>query len=233
MKVAAGVSVLMDVEEETPWTLLATEWTLTFPPGESPALDIVQRIRREFFPEYVPLWCRKIYRDPGGHEVVAGWHVIGEWAPTHDDPWKDPVAVQLPPAPTELYPFQGGVVFELRSLVNTWEPGSRGSRLCAPPDALPYDMRVFHWMQEVDRHITREFGTFKQKVMGQMDRQQERQDKDVAHVEEEARLSLHDDRHMIRRAINEGNIFEAPKEHAPFVGGPSTVFKGPKEVPKP
>jgi len=217
---AAGVLAgPVDVAARRPWYLLSTEFTLTFPPGQAPDLEIVQRIRREFFAEYVPLWCRRVYKDPSGHEVITGWHVVGEWVPAQDDPYSEPVSVQLPSAPTELYPFTGGVVYEVHggAFCDEWAPGSRGAEEGAPPDALPYDMRVYHWMLATDRWLNREYGTLKQKGKERLAAIKEKERRHLEFVEEEARLSLNDDRHMLKRAIEQGRFTDPPKGPQPYV----------------
>ena len=86
-------------------------------------------------------------------------------------------------------------------------------------------MRIFKWMQEV-HHIATAPGTLKQKAMAKLAAQEEKEARELAFIEEEARLSLHDDRHMIRRAI-EQELFDAdpPKEPQPYVQAQG-VFPG-------
>src|SRR6185503_10732953 len=181
-----AVSALEAVDEERPWKPLQAEFTVNFPPGMSPDLAIVERIRREFFAEYVPLWVRKPYKNPAGHLVVAGWHCIGEWAPLHNDPMKEPRNVDRPLVPTPLFPFQGGVVYDLLTMCDLWAPGSRGERLNAPPDFVPYDERVYHFMQATDRVVSREYGNLKQKVKTRIDLRKAAEDKELERVEENA-----------------------------------------------
>ena len=211
--------------DEKPWTLLATEFTCVFPPGEDPSPQLVRQIR-VFDPNFVPLWLRKTYHDPQGTEVTFGWHCLGRWASIADDPSRDPIKLERPSHKSVLFPFEGGVVYDQRTVCDEWAEGSAERRLMCPEVYLPFDERLVAWCNAAHRRLMREIGGIKQKVLDSIDAQAETEQKAVATVEDDARRSLRSDRHMIRRAIDDGlTTPDPPEDPQPYVQA-DKVYEG-------
>lgn len=214
----------VDSGEKT-WTLLATEFTCVFPPGQEPDLHLVRQIR-VFDPNFVPLWLRKTYHDPQGIDVTFGWHVIGRWAPMADDAGRPPIKLERPTRKSVLFPFEGGVVYDQRTICDEWAEGSKERRLMCPEVYVPFDARLVRWMDAAHRRLMREQGGIKQKVLDSIDLQAAAEGKAIATVQDDARRSLHSDRHMIRRALDEGlTAPDPPKDPKPYVQA-EKVFEG-------
>lgn len=212
-------------DDERLWTLVSTEFTCVFPAGEGPAPHLVRKIRA-FDPNYVPLWMRKVYKDPGGTELAFGYHVIGRWAPMPDDEGRLPLRIERPLLKSVLFPFEGGVVYDQKTICDEWTHGSKERRLKCPDIYVPFDRRLVTWMDAAHRRLMREQGNAKQKVLDEIDRQKAVETKALETVEDDARRSLNSDRNMIRRAIDEGRLSDDPApDPKPYVQA-TTVFEG-------
>lgn len=212
-------------QDEKPWTLLATEFTCVFPPGMEPDLHLVRQVR-VFDPNFVPLCLRKTYHDPQGVEVTFTWHCIGRWASVADDEGRDPIKLERPSRKSLLFPFEGGVVYDQRTVCDEWAEGSKERRLMCPEVYLPFDARLVRWMEAAHRRLMREIGGIKQKVLDSIDQQTAAEQRAIDTVEDDARRSLRSDRNMIRRAIDEGQLAaDPPKDPQPYVQA-DKVFEG-------
>lgn len=206
------------------WTLVDTEFTLVFPAGEEPAAHLVREIRA-FDPNFVPLWLRKTYKDPQGFEVCVGYHVLGRWAAIADDESRLPLRLERPALKTVLFPFVGGVVYDQRTICDEWREGSEQRRLKCPDIFVPFDNRLVRWAAAAHRRLMREAGAIKQKVLDGIDARTAAEAKGVESVQAEARHSLKGDKNMIRRAIDQGKLTDAPKDAQPYVQA-TKVFEG-------
>lgn len=211
--------------DEKPWRLLATEFTCVFPPGEEPDAGLVRQIR-VFDPNFVPLWMRKTYHDPQGVELTFGWYVIGRWAPIADDESRDPIKVDRPSRKSVLFPFEGGVIYDQRTVCDEWAEGTRERSLLCPDIYVPFDARLVRWMDAAHRRLMREEGGIKQKVLNSIDLQAAAEQQALVTVEDEARRNIKRDSGLIRRAIAENRLAaDPPKDPQPYVQA-DKVFEG-------
>jgi hypothetical protein len=222
------MSLLANIEQvdsdEKPWTLLATEFTCVFPPGEEPNPSLVREIRT-FDPNYVPLWLRKTYKDPQGVEVTFGWHCIGRWAPIADDDSREPLRLERPGRKSILFPFDGGVVYDQRTICDEWAEGTPERALMCPDIYIPFDQRLVTWMNAAHRRLMREEGT-KQKTLDDIDARLAAEQKAVETLEDDARRNLKRDKNLIRRAIDEKRLAADPApDPQPYVQA-DKVFEG-------
>lgn len=211
--------------DEKPWRLIATEFTCVFPPGMEPDLALIRQIR-VFDKNYVPLWLRKTYHDPQGEVVTFGWHCIGRWVSIADDDGREPIKLERPSAKSVLFPFEGGVVYDQRTICDEWAEGTPQRALMCPDIFIPFDPRLVRWMDAAHRRLMREEGPIKQKILDSIDLQAAAENKAVDTVEDEARRNLKRDRGMIRRAIDESRLAaDPPKDPQPYVQA-DKVFEG-------
>lgn len=194
------------------WRVLTlADYTCVFPAGFEPDREIVDAIRREVYPWYVPLWVRKRYRAPTGQLLLMGWHAIGRWTPHADDAFKDPVNA---PRPTVGFPFEGGVVYSQRTLAIAWPKGSLGRRLLVPPLGIPFDWDLLYWMKAAGYRLLRRPGPIKQDILLADAAASEVKRAHLASVQANARARLKSDRALVRRGVDEElHKIEHPRQY--------------------
>lgn len=223
------MGLLEDLEQvdptEKPWTVAEVNFSLNFPGGQEPDPGLVKQIR-VFDPYFVPLNLRKAYRDPSGQEVVFNYHCIGRWAPIADDESRDPIKVDRPSRKSVLFPFEGGVIYDQRTVCDEWAEGTRERSLLCPDIYVPFDARLVRWMDAAHRRLMREEGGIKQKVLDSIDLQAAAEQQALVTVEDEARRNIKRDSGLIRRAIAENRLAaDPPKDPQPYVQA-DKVFEG-------
>lgn len=202
--------------------------SLTFPVGEEPDPAMVAAIRREFFPEYVPLYVTKLYVAPDGSHVPLGYHAIGRWARYPDDDteedWDEEIKRWVPRGQVPLrvlrpirFRFRGGVIYEQRILENAWPEHTRERACNWPAVALPVHWGLFDWMQAAQWRLMRQLRMAKWDILDAVAARDYLEQRDLQKVQGEARHRLRGDRNMIGRAIDQKKFDDAPPGRKGFV----------------
>lgn len=98
-------------------------WSLTFPDGQGPPQSIVADIRK-FMPNYVPLWCTRVFVGPDGVKETFTYNVIGMWRLSPDEDCPDFHRILKGLVIPFDFPFKGGVIYEQHTISAPWPDGS-------------------------------------------------------------------------------------------------------------
>lgn len=204
-------------QAETYWKgPLEVQWSLTFPIGQEPAPEVVRAIRA-FYPQYVPLWCVRVHLHPDGREKRPfGYHVIGRWRESPDADYPDPWRIVKVDRPSG-FPFRGGVIYEQRTVSAPWPDHSREKALNTPDRALPgpVHMEFANWMKEMYYEARGALeglqSRLKRRALDKVTAEAEALEK----LEEDKQYELMQYRTLWNRAIDEGRLFDEPREYQP------------------
>jgi hypothetical protein len=188
------------------WYLVGISFSAVFPPGCEPDWDLVREVRREFHPEFVPLWMVREYRPPYGSNMEFGYYVLGRWAKTIDEDQESRLPLNvMRPDRSANYPFVGGYIYDQRTWSYQWPKESRGAKANFPEIARPFDRRTVDWMREAHYALMRKDEGFKRQWKRRQREIKEAEDRELRNLEEEARLRLKDDNEATK-AIKEGTL---------------------------
>lgn len=188
------------------WRQVGEVWSTVFPVGQDPDPAIVHAIRSEFLPHYVPLFHRKVFQSPTLRIVKFDYHAIGVWYPYPPD---ERIPVRLEARDPQWLPFHGGIVLCDRIVDSPHAEHSQAFRDNLPAVPIDYSWDLYHWMKAAHWDKVRSLKTdkewkesAKEKAL-EPDRQAE---KAMLEADRDAGLKLHDDRYMIRRAIEQKKL---------------------------
>lgn len=122
------------------WVKKSTTWHYL---ADAPR-PTLQFFHDEIHHDFVPLWVKKVYEAPNGHEETFGRHVIGLWIPNCKDPTLQEQLVSPLIAdhlPEGWPPRLASLVYQVRTLAGPIHPDGR------PGDYEPYDGYVISWMK--------------------------------------------------------------------------------------
>jgi hypothetical protein len=203
------------------WAEIDSYWSCIFPVGFEPDPAIVNAIRSEFQPNYVPVFHRKVFRTPANGIRYFDYHVLGLWYPTiQEEVPDDPEQRVGGYVPLKLLnrgpwcPFHGGYVYAQRTFHYPLDLKSKEHLDGLPPIPIDYGWDIYHWMKAAhwdrthDNSETEKQQKARLEAADQADRDAEQRELD--RVNENARLKLYDDRYMIRRAIEQKKFDDPP-----------------------
>jgi len=181
---------------------------------------------REAWPNYVPIRCRKIYKNPAGVEETVDYYVIGSYVEHPTEEYKDDYLV-LQGSTSALPAAWVHKVQALRILQGEWPKGSVPFVLCAPNPPLPMGPHIVEQMQ-----MARKFFDPGIKIEGDEVRQSEfmsdkvaqliasigrKDDEDLRRADEEVAYRIRHDWKQWRKAIENGRLAPEPPSPKPFV----------------
>ena len=208
--------------------------------NESIDPGLVKRIR-SFWPEYVPLLCRRRYVTPAGTEVLMEYHIIGRYIENPTDGYAEDT-VKLTHVP-HGFPYNPEKIHSLRTLWAPWpgphydEAGDYQSGCVEWENGTPpAPVQPGEWMVEQLRAVNKIFDTvisLESNENGDLEEKQKQtaQDKvfDILQAESrrdekiqqeamgEARKRMHEIWPALKRAADEGRWQPEPPEPKPFI----------------
>lgn len=189
------------------WTLLASEFSAWADPGFEPDESIVRAIRREFDPEFLLLWVRRIYRTPGGNVIKKGYHHIARHIRYPDRLGKiDAEFIKGLARPLRGWPasFNEGRIYECGTLEGPVKPGG------APADYKPVERWLYNdFKKQWWETRVRERGVEKYAAEASTAQINTRA-KNIAAVQDKARMAARDDKHLILKAVEKDLNGELP-----------------------
>lgn len=219
--------MIEEVETDGCWRCTHTEFTCVFPTEHAVDNDVVRAIWK-FDPQYVPVYCRKVYRTPTGGEVCFGYHIIGRHIPEPKlDPWTTGrTPIRILERPSHGWKFGQGAIYEHRTWADMPKQGTQAYREGWPPLFRPHNWRLHNWMEEAHKFLMRSTKDAKQAYLENEALKKEAEDKELATIEDDARRSLKADRHLIRKAIENGDIYLEPDPDPQQYAQASKVMEG-------
>lgn len=118
--------VLEEIERDSEFGWIGpvdVHWSLIFPDGAAPPPSVVAQIR-SFWPNYVPLYCTRVFVGPDGKKQEFKYHVIGMWRLSPDEECPDFHRIIKGLVIPFDFHFKGGVIYEQYSIARPWPDGS-------------------------------------------------------------------------------------------------------------
>ncbi len=220
-------SPIEQIETDNCWRCAHTEFTCVFP-TEHALDDAVTRAIWRFDPQYVPVYCRKEYTTPTHARVCFGYHIIGRHIPEpQSDPWaagREPLRILE--RPSQGWKFNQGAIYEQKTWADMPKRGTQAYREGWPPLFRPHDWRLHNWMEQTHKFLHRSEQSAKQSYREFWRAQKEAEEKELATVQDDARRSLKADRHMVRKAIENEDIYLEPDPDPQQYAQASKVMEG-------
>lgn len=104
---------------------------------------------REAIPRYVPLMCRRIFRNPQGSEERFDYHVTGMYIPYPNEGHEDSY-IRLAYVPRG-FPFPADKIQPLRTFAAEWEKGSLESNQAKPAIPIPFGPWVVEQLKSTQK----------------------------------------------------------------------------------
>lgn len=211
------------------WQQIATEFSAVPDVTYPVPVDIVRDIRKDFDPNFVPLWVRRVYLTPSGGEVVRGFHMLARYI---EHPLYEPSERVRVLTPTYGWSYNSGWIYPCSTLercqcrCGAWKGRPDVCSQCGGQDLkrpdmpgryVPFDRSVYLAMQQ-------QFWAVKAKERGDRDVKESAMDamfnsdkRALAALEAGRAQIMHDDSAYLRRLVEQGRIHSAPREPQTYV----------------
>lgn len=204
-----STKLLDQIGEAVSWDPNAARWrirkvlfTCVHPAEHTPDPLLVKEIQG-FLPGFVPVWCIQEWRTPAGTDISYGFHVLGRWMETPQDPSLGaPLHITNFP---DHFPFKGGYIYECRTWGLNIDP--RGEE---PVLFYPFTRDTVEWLRET-WHFINAPGTMATKYFALAEAREAEVVRKLAQLDAEKKLAMMDDRYIIADCLENGRLFpDAP-----------------------
>jgi len=177
------------------WRLKSVMFTAVFPTSYEPDWGLVREVRREFDPNFVPLFMVRDYKPPSGSDMQFAYHVIGRWTRMidEDQEGRPPLQVTRPSRKSENFPFEGGYIYDQRTWSFSYPKGSYGAKMNIPDIYRPFDRRTVEWMRQAHHSLLRDGTDFRKRWEKFHAEYMAQERLELQKIEDDARMKLYDD----------------------------------------